>query len=126
MEKETIVRIGEKGKVELPEGLLEGIGIKSGDIIEFKDRPDGTIQIVKSTKVETMVDIQISEYLHDEIKKLVKDDYVQREFAYKDVQDFVIESINGNMKAVKDIASVLPKVHFLRRNSLFIRGDRKR
>ena len=35
MEKETIVKLGAKGEVQLPLGTLEGIGIKPGDVVEF-------------------------------------------------------------------------------------------
>ena len=35
MEKETIVKVGENGKVQLPLGTLEGIGVKPGDVVEF-------------------------------------------------------------------------------------------
>ncbi len=35
MEKETIVRLGDKGKVQLPLGTLERIGVKPGDVVEF-------------------------------------------------------------------------------------------
>jgi len=35
MKKETIVKLGEKGEVQLPLGTLESIGVKPGDTVEF-------------------------------------------------------------------------------------------
>jgi len=41
-----------------------------------------------------------------EIEKFIQDDFVKREFKYKSVQDFVIQSIEGQMEADKDIAGL--------------------
>ena len=34
--KEWIVKIGEKGEVQLPQGAQDCLGIKTGDTVEFK------------------------------------------------------------------------------------------
>ena len=47
MKKETIVKLGEKGEVQLPLGTLAGIGVKPGDRIEFKIRDDDELEITK-------------------------------------------------------------------------------
>ena len=50
-----------------------------------------------------MIEIEIPRTLNEQIGVFIKDDAVKREFGYTSVQDFIIESIEGELAADKDI-----------------------
>lgn len=50
-----------------------------------------------------MIDIPIPRTLNEQVKAFIKDDCVKREFGYTSVQDFVVEAIEGELYADKDI-----------------------
>ena len=50
-----------------------------------------------------MIDIEIPRTLNKEIEEFIQDDAVKREFGYTSIQDFVIESIEGELSADKEV-----------------------
>jgi hypothetical protein len=50
-----------------------------------------------------MIDIPILETLNKEIEKFIKDDCVKRELGCESVQDFVVESIEGQLAADREV-----------------------
>ena len=50
-----------------------------------------------------MIEIEIPRTLNEQVKAFIKDDAVKREFGYTSIQDFVVEAIEGELSADKDI-----------------------
>ncbi len=50
-----------------------------------------------------MIEIEIPRTLNEQIESFIKDDAVKREYGYTSIQDFVIEAIEGELSADKDI-----------------------
>ena len=50
-----------------------------------------------------MIDIPIPRTLNEQIESFIQDDCVKREFGFSSVQDFVVEAIEGELYADKDI-----------------------
>lgn len=53
-----------------------------------------------------MTEITIPDKLSDEIQCLINDGFVQRQFGYRSVEDFIIRSVENQLEADKDIAMI--------------------
>jgi len=53
-----------------------------------------------------MTEINIPDIHIQEIKKMIQDDAVKREFGYGSVQDYIIDAIESDMEAVKDCVGI--------------------
>lgn len=54
-----------------------------------------------------MENIPISKTLYDTIDEFIQDNCVKRELGYESVQDYIIQSIEGNLYADKDIVLMI-------------------
>jgi len=94
MEKETIVKVGDNGKVPLPLGTLEGIGIKPGDTVEFfietRDDDDelGKYDYVVMRKQPTS-NLEIPSEKYIEIQEMID----RKEIGYQTVEEVVTDAI---------------------------------
>jgi hypothetical protein len=50
-----------------------------------------------------MIEIEIPRSLNKQIEEFIEDDAVKREYGYTSIQNFVIEAIEGELSADKDI-----------------------
>ena len=92
MKKETIVKLGEKGEVQLPLGTLAGIGIKPGDVVEFfietreesnesgeyeyvvmRKQPTSTLEIPSEKYIEIQEKIDKKEIPFQTVEEVVSD-----------------------------------------------------
>ena len=94
MEKATLVRMGEKGKVQLPEGLLEGIGVKPGEAVELsiesRDDEDGSgeYEYLKMKK-QTIATVDIPTQKYIELQEKID----KKEIPFKTVEEATVKAI---------------------------------
>jgi len=55
-----------------------------------------------------MIEIQIPRTLYNNIDQFIQDDCVKRVFGYTSIEDFVIEAVEGQIEADKDIVLMTP------------------
>ena len=94
MKKETIVKLGEKGEVQLPLGTLEGIGVKPGDCVEFviesreEENGSGEYEYLVMKK-QTSSNLEIPSEKYIEIQEKID----KKEIPFQTVEEVVSDAI---------------------------------
>jgi len=101
MEKETIVKVGEKGKVQLPQGLLEDIGVKPGDAVELsiesREEEDGSDEYEYITmKKQSIATVEIPTEKYIELQEQIDKKEIPFQTVEEATEKAIEEMLNEN------------------------------